>query len=292
MKLLFVWCFCLIPFFGLAQEDVIALVDTYISDKKYHKAERLLLSHGYPGTSDILRDKLGEVYSCQEKWEEAIDIYRELAKQYPENAEYHFRYGGVLAKKAQSSSKFTAFTLLGRLKEGFLSAAALDAEHVGARWALVDLYVSLPGIVGGSISKAQKYAEELKAISPLDGYLALGYVFEYDERPQKAKQYYLKALGYIDNLEKVERNQLNYQIGKVCGDYNLKLDDGIAHMKQYIADFTVKDGVPLDWAYYRLAKLYRNKGDKKLAVLWITKALEKRPNFAPALKEQEKINAL
>ena len=63
-------------------------------------------------------------------------------------------------------------------------------------------------------------------------------------------------------------------------------------MGAYINNFTVKDGVPLYWAYYRMAKLYRHQGEIEQASSWIEKALADRPAFKPALEEQEVIRAL
>lgn len=53
------------------------------------------------------------------------------------------------------------------------------------------LYIELPGIVGGSERKAQKYADELMQLSKVDGYLANGYINEYFERYQKAESDYI-----------------------------------------------------------------------------------------------------
>ena len=149
------------------------------------------------------------------------------------------------------------------LKVALKQALKLDPDSIEIHWALIDLYISLPGIVGGSLSKARSYALELKALSLLDGYLALGYVYEYDNEPEKAKMNYIKALNLLHDLGQVTRNQLNYQIGKICSDYGIEADKGIAHLNVYISNYTVMDGVPLEWAYYRLAKIYRNKSDRK-----------------------------
>ena len=44
------------------------------------------------------------------------------------------------------------------------------------------IYIQLPGIVGGSETKAIKYSNELLKLSPVDGYLSRGQIEEYFER--------------------------------------------------------------------------------------------------------------
>ena len=108
--------------------------------------------------------------------------------------------------KALSISKLKALGIIGDVKRSFLKAAELDPNHIDARWALVELYVSLPGIVGGSNSKALKYANELQKLSKVDGYLAKGYVYEYDDKPELAEKYYklaIKVGGSVTCYEKL-----------------------------------------------------------------------------------------
>ena len=188
-------------------------------------------------------------------------------------------------------------------------AANLDPKHIEARWALVEFYIQLPGIFGGSEKKAIAYAEELGKISKVDGYLANGYIAEYTDRPKDAERYYKKAIevgGSPHTYEKLsnlyeknnqpkealettskslkihKRNQLNYQIGKISAQYNLEPEYGIDCLSQYLANYSIKDGVPKDWAYYRLAQIYKNLGKKEIALTWINKALMDRTDFEEA----------
>ncbi len=82
--------------------------------------------------------------------------------------------------KAFTVSKLSALTMIGDIKGAFLKAAKLDPKHIDTRWALVEFYVQLPGILGGSIKKSLKYADQLQQLSVVDGYLAKGYIYEYD----------------------------------------------------------------------------------------------------------------
>ena len=280
-----------IPVFAIGQPST-ETIENHIRNGSFKEAQLMLQEAIKKDPDPLLKDKLGEVFGYQQQWDKAIEIYRELVQLYPQNPEYLFRYGGVLAKKAQSSNPFTALALLGRIKASFKKVLKMDPEHIGAYWALIDLYVSLPGIVGGSISKAYDYSFQLKELSAVDGYLALGYVQEYDESLEQAKGYYMKALALLDNMEIIERNQLHYQIGKICAEFEIEMDKGIVHLNAYIHNYTVLDGVPLEWAYYRLAKIYRKKSDRPNALVWINRSLEIRPDLEPALVEKLAIEGL
>jgi len=292
MKKISVLCFLFLSFWSNGQQNIIDKATNYIHLKEYEYAETLLKKEIKESESLALKDKLGEVYSYQEDWDAAIEVYKELSEVEPKNADYQYKYGGVLGKKALSSNKFTALMIIGDMKDAFINAAELDPKHIDVRWALVDVFISLPGMLGGSKTKAYNYAKELKNISPIDGYFALGYVYEYDEKIKEAKQHYLDAFKLVSTYGKIDRNQLHYQIGKVSCDYGIDLDLGVSHMKKYINKFSVKDGVPLEWAYFRVAKIYRQKNDKKNATLWISKALAVKPDFKLAEKEKALIAAL
>ncbi|TYA73269.1 hypothetical protein FUA24_17170, partial [Seonamhaeicola marinus] len=160
------------------------------------------------------------------------------------------------------------------------------------------------------------YANELQNLSKVDGYLAKGYIYEYDKEPEQAEKYYKLALNTggsvtcfekltnfyekqnkpqkaIENIEhayqKHNRNAMHYQIGKVCADYNIQLEKGEKCLHAYIKNHSVKDGVPIEWAYFRLAQIHKNKLDKTAALKWIDKALATRANFKQAKEEKAKI---
>lgn len=136
---------------------------------------------------------LGDIAGHQKKWDEAIKHYKILKLQFPKTANYFYKFGGAMGMKAKSVNKFKALAMIDEIESSFLTAARLDSKHVDSRWALVMLYIELPGIVGGSEKKAVKYADELMELSKVDGYLAKGYIDEYFNRYKKAEVYYLKA---------------------------------------------------------------------------------------------------
>lgn len=302
-KFLFVFLISSMCFSQTSKEKA----QSFIAEKEFVKAQNEINTFltSNPEDKEAI-ELLGDAYGHQKKWDKAIEQYEKLKDKEPKNANYHYKYGGALGMKALSISKLKALTIIGDVKSAFLKAAELDPKHIDARWALVELYVSLPGIVGGSNSKALKYANELQNLSKVDGYLAKGYVYEYDDEPELAEKYYKLAIKVgasvtcyekltefyegqeepekaIDNLEeaqkKLQRNAMHYQIGKVCADYNIQLDKGEKCLKAYLSHHSAKDGVPKAWAYYRLAQIHKHKKNKEEALKWINKAIAGLPKI-------------
>ena len=292
----------------------------YFQQEKYQKAvpffQEYLREH--PNNRKTI-EYLGDIASYLKDWDTAIDYFEVLVEADGNNANYHFKYGGALGMKALEISRIRALTYIDDIKFHFEKAAKLDPKHIEARWALVEFYIQLPGIIGGSERKAINFAKELAQISAVDGYLANGYIAEYSDRPKDAETFYKKAIevgGSPHTYEKLsnlyennnqpkeaiettaqslkihKRNQLNYQIGKIAAQYNTDPDLGINCLQEYIQNHSAKDGVPKDWAYYRLAQIYKNLGKKESALVWIDKALQDRPDFKEARVEKALIQAL
>ncbi len=308
-----------LPFFGSAQINY-QQAEEYFKQENFSKAKPIFEKYLKQNPGDKkTREYLGDIAGYAKDWDTAISYYKVLMEEEETNANYHFKYGGAMGLKALSLSKIRAVTYVNDIKYAFEQAAKLDPKHIETRWALVEFYIQLPGIIGGSESKAIKYATELGKISEVDGHLANGYIAEYSDRPKDAERFYKKAIAVggsphtyekLSNLyeknnqpkEAIETNskalklhkcnQLNYQIGKISAQYNLDTEYGIECLSQYLANYSVKDGVPKNWAYFRLAQIYKNLGKKEIALTWINKALLGQTDFKEAQKEKSIILAL
>lgn len=311
--------FLFIPMFSFSQ-SIVNEVDQLFQQKQFVKAEQLASTYANQNPNDLRGiELLGDAFGYQKKWDEAIEQYEKLVEIKDSNANYHYKYGGALGMKALEVNKFIALGIIGDVQRAFLSAAELDAEHIDTRWALVELYMQLPGIIGGSKKKSLKYANELENLSIIDGYLAKGYIYEYDKEPELAESFYKKAiviggsltcyekltnlyeteeqpqkaiLNIEEAYEKHNKNHLHYQIGKVSADYNIELDKGERCLKMYIENHSAKDGVPIEWAYFRLAQIQKNRNNKVEALKWIDKALDINTDFKQAKEEKQKILSL
>lgn len=148
---------------------------------------------------------LGDIAGAQKKWDDAITHYEKLKLKVPASATYHYKYGGAMGMKAKSVNKFKALGMIDDIEEAFLTAARLDKKHIESRLALVMLYLELPGIIGGSEKKSQKYADEILTISKVDGYLAKGYIEIYFKRFIKAETYYVNAHKIANSKETFDK---------------------------------------------------------------------------------------
>src|SRR5690606_23935652 len=221
-----------------------------LSNKKYVEAEQVAFNYLKANPQDMeVKELLGDSYGYQKKWDEAISVYKQLVNFNKNSAEYHYKYGGAMGMKALAVSKMEALGMVSDVRDAFLKAAQLDPKHTNVRWALVEFYMQIPGILGGSQAKALKYADELYNLSKVDGYLAKGYIYEYDKDAPLAEKYYKLAIKEggslwtydklttfyekqkqpqkaLSNLEeaknKHKRNTLHYEIGNVADEYTIE----------------------------------------------------------------------
>lgn len=304
----------LFPIFTFGQIELSG-IDVLFQKKQFEKAERIITEFlkKHPNNLNAI-ELLGDACGHQKKWDEAIDNYRRLVSNNSTDANYHYKYGGAMGMKALSISKIKALGLIGDIKKAFLTAAELDKNHIDTRWALVELYMQLPGILGGSKKKSLEFAQQLEDLSKVDGYLAKGYIYEYSKEPKTAEDYYKKAIQVggsltcysklttlyenqkqpekaIANIEatqkKHSRNALHYQIGKVAAEYNVELEKGEQCLQIYIVNHTTKDGVPKAWAHYRLAQIYTHKKNKQEALKYINLAIAELPKIEPFKNQKE-----
>ncbi|WP_053991716.1 lipopolysaccharide assembly protein LapB [Mangrovimonas sp. TPBH4] len=189
------WLFFVIflPILGHGQLNL-TLVQTLVEEEEYTRAEVLLRPHVEDSNNLEAVELLGDVYGHQKEWDKAIVEYKKLVARQPNVANYQYKYGGAMAMKALSINKIRALGIIGDMEEAFLKAASLDPAHIDTRWALVELYVKLPVILGGGFDNAMQYANQLEKLSLVDGYLAKGLVYYNKENFRLAETYYQKAL--------------------------------------------------------------------------------------------------
>ena len=184
----------LIPMFAISQTDFDKAEKLYLS-KNFVQSKVLFQNYLKDNPSSLKAlEYLGDIEGQNKSWDNAIYYYKKLKQLKPSEANYYYKYGGVLGMKAKESNKFKALGLISEVKSSFEKAISLNPKHIEARLALVELYLQLPGIVGGSEKKALLYANEIAQISAVDGYLSKGHIAEYFGRFKEAEVQYKKAV--------------------------------------------------------------------------------------------------
>ncbi|KIA85347.1 lipopolysaccharide assembly protein LapB [Flavobacterium sp. AED] len=211
-----VYFFLLLPLMIWSQSNF-DKAEKFFKEEKFDQAQSLFESILKTNPSDLKTiEYLGDIAGRNKSWDKAIGYYKKLKQLKPSEANYYFKYGGALGMKATQVNKFKALGMIDEVKESFEKAIVFNPKHIEARWALVELYIQLPGIVGGSESKAIKYSNELLRLSPVDGYLSKGHIDEYFKRYKVAEQQYKKAIA-------VGGSKVSYQM--LANLYKNKMND-------------------------------------------------------------------
>jgi len=171
-------------------------------DGKYEQAQPIFeaLLKTDPSNLRII-EYLGDIAGSRKSWEEAIEYYEKLKDLKPTEANYFYKYGGATGMRALEVNKFRALGMIDEIRGSFEKALKLEPGHIDARWALVELYIQLPRIVGGSEGKAIRYSNELLKLSPVDGYMSRGRIEEYYKRYKSAEVQYKKAIAVGNSVE-------------------------------------------------------------------------------------------
>jgi tetratricopeptide (TPR) repeat protein len=198
----------------VAQSDFDKAQKLY-DDKKYGQAislfEKVLAENP---SNDKAAEIVGDYYGQAKNWDKAIIYYRKLKTISPKNATYWYKYGGVLGMKAKNSNRFVALGLISDIKFAFEKSLKLDPKHIDAHWASIELYLQLPGILGGSEEKATNFSDNLMLISPVDGHLSKARIAEYQKNLKSAEKHYIAA-HQIGNSKTTYQSLYDFYINKL-----------------------------------------------------------------------------
>lgn|SRR5690554_411590 len=198
-----IFVFCLNTFHAISQSDKERAV-TLFQLKEFDAAKTVFESHlnAFPDDWEAI-EYMGDIAAHQQNWDDAVEIYEELTLQFPQNANYHYKLGGSMAMKA-TQNRWYALTHYKNIETQFKTALSLDNSHIDVHWALIEYYLQLPWILGGTKEKAELYANQLHQISPVDGYLAKGRIADYYKDAKAGETAYKKAV-------EVGRSEHTYQ---------------------------------------------------------------------------------
>jgi tetratricopeptide (TPR) repeat protein len=227
--------------------------------------------------------------------------------------DYHLWLGRAYGAKAMRASVFQQPSLAGKVRREFERASALDPDNLEARFGLIEFYLRAPGVMGGSLAKAQEQAAQIARLDALQGHRAVGRVAEHEKWYDAARQEYSAALrDFPDNPEpyfwigsfyerrkdfdrafqvyekllekRPDDKTVCYAIGKTAALSGERLDRGVECLKLYLSHTPAPEEPSLAWAHYRLGTLYEKKDSKDLAKAEYAAAISLDPTLKDARK--------
>jgi tetratricopeptide (TPR) repeat protein len=208
----------------------------------------------------------------------------------PDSAEAHYLMGVIRGRQAQNAT-FAALRLARKSKEAFERAVALAPDSPVYLNGLVTFHLNAPSIAGGDLDDAQRLAERLADLDPIQGVLAQANIAqargdedgaigrlerglaENGEDPllaynagllhqnrgdyERAFRYFETASRGTDGTHGITRYAALYQLGRTAVFSGSHVQQGIEALTTYLDDAPVHaDLVGKSWAEFRLALLY------------------------------------
>jgi tetratricopeptide (TPR) repeat protein len=104
---------------------------------------------------------LGRIYLHDGDYNQAISNCKTSVDIRPDVAAHHFCLGRGYGEKARQAPFWMQALLAPKIRQAFETVITLDPGHREARVGLTHFYMRAPGIMGGSLIKAQEQAEQL-----------------------------------------------------------------------------------------------------------------------------------
>ena len=227
-------------------------------------------------------------------WETAISYYEKVIVENP-TAENYFKLGVAAARKSLEVSRFFSVPYVVKAKKSVLNAYRLNSNNPKYLKLLIKLFAEIPSFLGGNKEFAQKKADELFVIDPIQGLIIQGYLNDINNYTAAAKSKYELAFELLEsNYQSFETffkendRDLIFEIGSVVAKHEISVDLGVAALKFYANSYDFMDNYPLATVYYNLSRIYFGQRDLNSSREYLARALELNPKFQFALDFQKK----
>lgn len=246
--------------------------------------------------------------------DEGVRLAEQCIASNPKNSECHEAMGNVLGTKAEKGGVMSGIGSLGKIRDAFKKAIELDPKNFSAANSLMTFYLEVPGLMGGSNSKAKEVIAETQKMSPAVASLLQAKFDLKDEKLEKAKSGVLAVNSAGNPVIAQLQNDIAIEIAQTLVKDKKFLDaekmfrDIVQRFPESSAAYLglgrslqeqgkAKDALPYlekslgmdvtGAAYYRLGKTWQALGDKVKAIAYFEKALA----FTPALGTKARADA-
>ncbi|MBA6264104.1 MAG: hypothetical protein V7780_03275 [Colwellia sp.] len=270
----------------------------------------LLVSASAQTSSAVTMSKGNHLYQQAQQsekdkqYEKALEYIEQAEILTPNNSEIYLLHANIFSKLINSASIFSIRGYFVGMRENLEKVLQLTPNHIKAKHLLVDLYMMLPGFLGGDKERAQILADQLHKQDPIEGNIANANIHRQEESysaaihllqtsialaPQRLKiqidlaellskvgenieamSLYLSLSGYIQNMESMDDNasqQLSivlWEISALALQEKNYFIEAESAMTTYIKLHT-SDDKKLGRGYMRLADIYLSQDKSDFA---------------------------
>ena len=124
------------------------------------------------------------------EFEKSIDIYRDLVKNNPNSFNYNYKLAATLAAKIELMPRIKGALYVPEMMSQLEKSYKLDDSSLSLNWIMLQVYLEVPGFLGGGKKKARMIIENISKISETEGEKAK-YLYENFPNKKYWKKYIL-----------------------------------------------------------------------------------------------------
>ena len=196
---------------------------------------------------------LAKIYLQDRRYSEALYFYDKLCERNPNRFEYQFGRGASAGFLLSDNQGFRSLRYVIQLRSSFEAAVRLQPNSLVARRALLNIYLGLPRLLGGSQTKAEQQLNAIQSINPLEGAMA-GAIFAMNKNDQSAFARQAQ-MAYNDSKHLFVVNDSRYELAMITSYFFGDSERSIQLLNDFLDNANPGDQYPPVFARYRLAEL-------------------------------------
>ena len=196
---------------------------------------------------------LANIYLQDRRYSKALFYYDELCERNPNRFAYQFGRGASAGFLLSGMPSFSSLRYVVKLRSSFEAAARLLPNNLIARRALLNIYLGLPRLLGGSQTKAEQQLKAIQSINPLEGALA-GAIYAMHNKDQYAFSQQVQ-MAFNDFKHELEVNDSRYELAMIAIYFFGDSEFAIQLLNDFLDNYSPGDQYPPVFARYRLAEL-------------------------------------
>ena len=196
---------------------------------------------------------LANIYLQDRRYSDALSFYDELCDRNPNRFAYQFGRGASAGFLLSGTPSFRSLRYVEQFRSSFEAAVRLQPNSLVVRRALLNIYLGLPRLLGGSQTKAEQQLKAIQSINPLEGALA-GAIYAMNNKDQSAFAQQAQ-MAYNDSKYQIVVNDSRYELAMITSYFFGDSERGIQLLNDFLANANPGDQYPPVFARYRLAEL-------------------------------------